>query len=229
MSNKLAKYEPRKQDTDLIKEGQTSFLTPLKLMSASSKPVKARKAQIGDWFVGKETNLGSEAEFIVIEGRPHARQTDENGMETLAESFVVSDKVFQDIKAGRAKYEKGFGWGFDYLLWSTKQRTFCVYFCQKSAKMAAGEFEDRLGKHVSATSYEKNFNTGNSAMIPRLTTLEDEPAAMFSDADLEAALTIFRDPKPRVGKSEDAEGGEGAEDPKAPAAKAGGRAARKAA
>lgn len=221
--SKLAKYEPRKQDAALMAEGKVSFLPPIKLMSGMSKPVKKKKAVVGDWFFGQETNLGQETEFVVIEGLTHALQMDEGGQKVLSESYDPKDPVFQAIKEGRAKYLKGYGWGFNYLLWSPKARAFGVYFCQKSAKVAAGEFEDRLGKHVSATSWEKSFNTGNSAMIPKLLTLDEAPAVVFSDADLEAALTIFRNSKPRQAGAEGGEDG----DETAPAAKAGGRAARK--
>lgn len=220
----LAKYEPRRQDAELIKEGAKAFLPRLKLCCGMSPPVKARppKAVVGDWFLGKETNLGQEAEFVIIEGLPHALQMDDSGKKVIAESFDPKDPVFQAIKAGRAQYTKGYGWGFDYLLWSPKAGVFCVYFAQKSAKVAAPEFERRLGEHVSFTSREQVFQNGNSAMIPVLATLKEEPAKMFTDADLDAALTIFRNSAPRQkGEETDGEG-----DPTAPAAKAGGRKAK---
>jgi hypothetical protein len=222
--SKLAKYEPRKQDAALMAQGSTTFLPPIKLMSGMSKPVKAKKAVVGDWFLGQETNLGQETEFVVIEGLPHALQLDEKNKVT-AESFDPNDPVFKTIQAARAKYAKGAMWGFNYLLWSTKVKQFGTYFINKSAKQAAPDFEARLGLHVSATSWEKTFNTGNTAMIPRLTTLQDEPSAMFSQADLEAALAIFRNSKPRdQGQEMDEDGNSSS-----PAPKAGGRSARKAA
>jgi hypothetical protein len=219
----LAKYEPRRQDKALLDQGKVNFLPPIKLMSGMSKPVKKKKAVVGDWYFGQEGNLGQETEFVVIEGRAHALQMDDNGQAVLSESFDTNSKEFKDIQEGRANYAKGYGWGFDYLLWSPRQKAFGVYFCQKSAKVAAPEFEDRLGLHVSATNYEKVFQNGNSAQIPRLTTLKDPPTEMFSDADLDAALVIFRNPSARKkGEATDADG-----DATAPAPKAGGRAARK--
>lgn len=224
MSN-LAKYEPRRQDKALIKEGATAFLPPIKLMSGMSKPVKARppKAKIGDWFLGQETNLGQETEFIVFEAVPHALLLDDK-WKVLEESFSPEDPVFKKIQEmTKVRGQKGASWGFNYLLWSCVAKGFGVYYINKSAKMAAGEFEDRVGLHVSATSWEKQFNTGNTAMIPRLVTINGEPKSLPSEADIAAAVGILRASAPRdAGQSAP----EATSDP-ADAPQAGGRKGRK--
>jgi hypothetical protein len=228
-SNPLATIEPQ-TGCDMSLAGSGDYLRRLKLCADLTAEVKDKLAQPGDYFLTGVENLGNEVEVVLVKARPHALQLTDGSSKVGAESFVMNDPVFQEIRAEKdanpSQQEPNNMYGYDFLLWLPASKQFVtIYLCKMALFKSVPSFNKNLGKFCIMASREERSkrNTKITYRVPTLQIAADQDYEGPSAEEFKHAIDLFDHPRAQ-------RAGEAAEQrpasSKAGAAKKGGRKGR---
>lgn len=138
-----------------------SFLPLLRLMGASSKPVKTKKIGVDHFALTSGENmedLGTQVIAIAFAYRHAASiltQDPSTGKKKMYSNYDFPSAKFKEIEAEAEKKTDGYFWGFDFLVWLPKQKKFAILpLNNPTNRNSQPDFEARLGQVIVIDSQE---------------------------------------------------------------------------
>ena len=193
----IAKREASKA---LVSSGGGGYLPYISLMQGTSKLVKTRKAQDGDFVLtkGKEAiTLGNKFIGLFIDWR--AKAMDYRG--DVRSFYDTESTEFQGIvdRCDNSSGNPQAGYGAEFLVWvwEIEQPCFACYFMgSKSMRQEAGNLTGPLEKGPVCKIQTAEMIEGKKGtfFVPQTLAFDQIPSTMPEQSELDDVLAKFRNP-----------------------------------
>jgi hypothetical protein len=194
---------PYEEDFGVFTSG--FFLPRLQLEGSSSKLVKTKKVEAGNYIVIKGKDdfeiLGDQIDILVLTYRSKA--LDLSDLQNISASFEKDSDEFRRIVAASQHKSKGYLYGLEFLVWIPDYKgdvKFCtLHMGNPTLRVEAKNFKPLLGKAV--TMKVKIIENAEYAWeAPIILPNNSGLSAYPSVAEMETQMKIFLDPPKGVVK-----------------------------